>query len=194
MSRALDVAACQDLVASARWLDKIQQADNGCLLWVGFVHKGYGRVSVNGRAVTASRVALVAALGRDIASEKDVGHLCHDLAFAAGECEGGICIHRRCVNPLHLEEQSRRDNLLAGVSANAKKTHCPRGHELVAGNLSLRALPKRSCLKCAQERDQKRVEVIAAAHKMLGITQREYVRKYGRSLATAESILGRVSE
>ncbi len=28
MSRALDVAACQDLVASARWLDKIQQADN----------------------------------------------------------------------------------------------------------------------------------------------------------------------
>lgn len=47
---------------------------------------------------------------------RDVDHLC------------GVTL---CVNPAHLEVVTHRTNILRGNSpqaANARKTHCPRGH------------------------------------------------------------------
>jgi len=188
--KPLDVETCQALVLSDRWLSKVQIADNGCHLWIAVGTKdGYGRVKLDGRMVYAHRVALVAGLGRDLAEGMEVGHVCHDRAFAVGECSGGVCCtHRRCVNPEHLEEQSRQENTLAGntiAADRAARTHCSRGHALTEGNLVPSALPNHKCLTCKWELKA----AISAAHKALGITQREYVRNHGSSRAVAEAFV-----
>lgn len=58
-----------------------------------------------------------------------VDHLCHN---ADPTCNAGIeCLHRRCVNPDHLEAVPQYTNLMRGRSTaakNAAKTHCPHGH------------------------------------------------------------------
>ena len=190
--KPLDARVCADLVLSERWLSKIQEADNGCVLWTAGRQSGYGRIRVDGWSYQAHRVALVASLGRDIADGMDVGHGCHDLAVAAGMCVGGVCDHRRCVNPDHLLEQTRRENSLSGDSIMVRhkaKTHCPYGHALAGDNLTP-GFPGRKCLTCDRERSKRQHAAIAAAHKMLGITQAEYRRTYGSSRAVAEALIG----
>ena len=44
---------------------------------------------------------------------------------------------RACVNPLHLEHVTKKENIMRGAwpcAINAKKTHCPRGHPYSAEN------------------------------------------------------------
>lgn len=187
-------SSCQELIASKRWRSKVEAASDGCLLWSAAVSQdGYGIVYLDGRARYAHRVALVAYLGRDITVGMDAGHTCHDAALTAGECAGGTtCVHRRCVNPDHLTEQSYQANTLLGNSLqaqNAAKTHCPRGHELVDGNLVLSQLPSRSCLICANEHGKRHYSVISEAVRVLGITHTEYRSVYGSSSRVAEEIV-----
>ncbi len=188
----MDVKECQALVVSERWLSKIQESDSGCHLWIAFVTPdGYPKIKMGAFQARAHRVSLVAAMGRDIAYGMEVGHRCHDLAFAEGECTGGVCLHRRCVNPDHLVEQSRRENLLSGdtpAANRAARTHCPRGHELSRDN-SLKRIG-RACKECGKER----AATISAAHKVLGMTRREYANAYGYSLATAQAIVAKETE
>ena len=40
-----------------------------------------------------------------------IDHRCHDRASCSG---GPACLHRRCVNPAHLELATQRDNMLRG--------------------------------------------------------------------------------
>lgn len=96
-------------ITQTRW--PVVQGTAGCQVWMGRVDAdGYGVVSAHGQTVGAHRVALVAALNRDIGAGMTVGHACHDAALSVGECIGGRCLHRRCVNPNHLLEQSRSTN------------------------------------------------------------------------------------
>lgn len=78
-------------------------------------------------------------------------HLCH-----TADCEGGFtCPHRACVNPAHLRVVTHAVNTLTGngfAAANARKTHCIRGHEFTTENtLPRRGRYGRRCRTCAVE-------------------------------------------
>lgn len=81
-------------------------------------------------------------------------HLCHK---ADGSCPGGrACMHRRCVNPSHLEPKPHVENVLRGVgptATNARKTHCDNGHPFDDHNTYIRpSSGGRDCRICIRER------------------------------------------
>lgn len=66
-----------------------------------------------------------------------------------------LCRNRACVNPAHLEPVTNRVNGLRGESfaaKNARKTHCPRGHEYTPEStrikMSRHGHPGRECRIC----------------------------------------------
>lgn len=105
-----------------------------CWEWAGSLRPdGYGRARrVNGTEVNIHRKVweLLAGPRRTLwASTKrlHVDHMCH----FSNECEkkGKNCLHRRCINPLHLA--------LVTASENRKRTrptHCPRCKLILDGD------------------------------------------------------------
>jgi len=92
-----------------RFLAKIRVEDNGCWTWTGGISKhGYGKFKVNSRTVLAHRFAWF--LEHGLIPEGDgFDHLCHTQDKT---CVGGTaCLHRRCVNPAHLEPVSAQENV-----------------------------------------------------------------------------------
>lgn len=84
-----------------------------CLVWTGGSNSnGYGRVSMGKYAkALVHRVAYERAHG-PIPAGLVVDHTCHNLAARAGLCAGGPdCLHRKCVNPEHLEAVAQGTNL-----------------------------------------------------------------------------------
>lgn len=197
MNVRLDPQACQKLVASDRWLGKVDKSGD-CWLWLGCGVTGYGQVSLAGRMLAAHRVSLVAALGRDISTGMQVSHDCHDAAALAGVClppPGEWCAHRRCVNPAHLSEKTALENVAASpltqVGDRLRRTHCPRGHPLEPGNLAAgdAARGHRSCLECRRIHSLERGAILQDAAHSLGLSRRSYVAVYGHSKATALAVL-----
>lgn len=43
-----------------------------------------------------------------------IDHMCHNEAYADGTCEGNVCLHRRCVNPAHLQMITSGENTRLG--------------------------------------------------------------------------------
>lgn len=91
-------------------------------------------------------------------------HLCHN----GSGCEAGDdCPHRACVNPDHLEPVTIRVNLHRGQT-NARKTHCPRGHEYTKDNTRIRTRRNgtqyRECRTCHRDRrrEEERARHLAA--------------------------------
>jgi len=70
-----------------------------------------------------------------------------------------LCRNPRCVNPMHLEAVTHRENLMrspvAPASLNAAKTACVHGHPLVGKNLRIKIAenrPSRVCRACEANR------------------------------------------
>ncbi len=125
----------------ARFWSKVdKEASNGCWLWTASVRPqgaGYGQVRIAGKLLYAHRVAYELVRGR----------------VPNGLVLDHVCKQTRCVNPSHLEAVTQRTNLLRGdgyCGTNSRKTHCPQGHALVAGNL-VKGRKHRSCLTCQKE-------------------------------------------
>lgn len=109
-----------------------------CWLWTAATTKGYGRV--NGRQM-AHRVAYEELVGA-VPEDHVLDHRCHSDDLG---CPGGECIHRRCVNPDHLEPVTQRENVMRGrglTAELARRTTCKEGHPLAQSG------PKRRCRKC----------------------------------------------
>ena len=116
----------------------------GCLRYTGSITRdGYGRVTVSTktpRTQPVHRVVYEAVVG-PIPEGLHIDHLCRN---------------RACVNPVHLEPVTNRENMLRGATVsgiNAAKTHCSKGHPLSGDNLLLekrkdREHPKRCCRTC----------------------------------------------
>lgn len=78
-------------------LNVLRQASFNCILWpYGKNSVGYGRLSWNGKVVTAPRLALEFKLGRAL---REGYECCH------------TCDVRLCVNQNHLYEGTRSDNV-----------------------------------------------------------------------------------
>lgn len=75
-----------------------------------------------------------------------------------------LCRNTGCVNPDHLEPVTNAENVMRGfgpTANHARKTHCPRGHELppkVAGQ-------KRTCSECERARDKARYAAGTHGHR-----------------------------
>jgi hypothetical protein len=132
-----------------------RNGEDDCWPWLGGISPfGYGMLlGDNGRMARAHRIAYEHHFG-PIPEGLHIDHTCHNID---GSCRGGkTCPHRRCVNPAHLESVTNRDNILRGVgptAANARKTHCPRGHAFTPDNLvpSNLKVGSRACLICSRE-------------------------------------------
>jgi hypothetical protein len=123
-------------------------AEGGCWNWTGAINDdGYSMLKVTesgvSRLVYVHRLALHLA-GRPVPEGLTVDHRCRN---------------RRCVNPLHLDQVTLRENLLRGEAQgaiNARKTHCHKGHEYDERNTAWytrkgASRPYRRCRTCQRE-------------------------------------------
>lgn len=93
-----------------------------CWNWTDFKDKdGYGKFSFNGKSRIAHRISYELHLGK-IPDGLTLDHLCRNTS---------------CINPIHLEPTTSKENTMRGISPSAKnaaKTHCKRGHEYTPQN------------------------------------------------------------
>lgn len=115
----------------------------GCWIWLRSVtDDGYGRLGYAGSRTMAHRLAYESVVGA-IPDGFLIDHTCHDPHLCPS---GRECVHRRCVNPEHLEPVTHAENVRRGASA-AFDT-CKRGHPL------RRVKRQRYCPTCASQAAQ----------------------------------------
>ncbi len=170
-----------------RLLEKVVAGPGGCWIFTGNLNNmGYGRFRTSGDSTTscgfAHRASYELFVG-PIPAGASVDHTCHNRD---GSCtSGGPCLHRRCINPAHLEPVSHATNILRSritvASRNANKTHCVNGHELTEENTA-RPLDKatqrryRRCRVCIREQrrataDRQRARRLSADQKEKSVSQ-----------------------
>jgi hypothetical protein len=117
-----------------RFWNKVQVTES-CWLWTGGKsHNGYGLFHWSRRQVRAHRFAYEMFVG-PIPEGLTIDHLCRVPA---------------CVLPLHMEAVTIRENILRGegrAAANARQTHCQRGHLFDEDNTYVRR-GMRTCREC----------------------------------------------
>lgn len=144
-----------DAAMLRRFKRNIVTQPNGCWMWTGpGDDHGYGTfIPAPGQRRQQAHVWSYEAHKGPVPAGLDVGHACHDWAVEEGTCDGGKdCPHRRCVNPAHLEAQTRSQNTLAQKHHARNRTACPRGHEYDEENTYIDPKGKRRCRKCKSER------------------------------------------
>lgn len=102
---------------------RTDRTPGGCWNWTAAIDpvSGYGRISVEGSTGYAHRVAFEILVG-PIPDGLTIDHLCRN---------------RRCVNPVHLEPVTQRENTLRGTGLSARRaaqTHCQNGHSFDEAN------------------------------------------------------------
>lgn len=130
-----------------RMLQKTTPGWGGCVIWTGGTSDGYAVISVSSLDRVAHRALYEILLG-PVPEGMELDHTCHTEAL---DCPGGQCIHRRCINPHHLEPVTSEENKRRGrspMAANALKTHCPHGHEYSEDNTYQKPNGHRICREC----------------------------------------------
>ena len=131
-----------------RVLNRSIPRDNGCMEFQGHIGKnGYGYVMFRDHTPRLVHRTVYEFIKGPIPKGLQLDHLCRN---------------RICVNPDHLEPVTHRVNSLRGRGApalNAKKTHCPKGHEYTPENTYLQKRPPndvgricRTCMSAYQKR------------------------------------------
>jgi hypothetical protein len=127
-----------------------------CWLWTAYtMRRGYGRFGHAGKIYLAHRAVYEGMVG-EIPPGLELDHLCRN---------------RNCVNPLHLEPVTRKENVRRGLAGKhtshlvgdnnpqGAKTHCPAGHVYSADNTYIAKTKKgginRQCILCRNEKCRK---------------------------------------
>jgi hypothetical protein len=145
----------------------VRTAD-GCLIWQGAVtaKTGYSRIGHEGEVLLGHRLVFTLA-ERELEPGEHVDHTCHNGDSA---CVGGrTCLHRRCLEPSHLEavtqtENNRRARRHASRTPGSKATNelrgtCKKGlHPWIPENISECGL----CLPCTRVRQRAYARRVAA--------------------------------
>ena len=79
---------------SERFYEKVNKTDS-CWLWTGYLNRGYGYISIDGKPKPAYRISWILTNG-DIPEALVVRHKCRSKA---------------CVNPEHLELGTQKENM-----------------------------------------------------------------------------------
>jgi hypothetical protein len=141
----------------ARFWRNVEAMPNGCWLWTGRLDKkGYGIVTVEGKRIKPHRFSYELLIG-PFPEDLYPDHTCHNQDIS---CPGGPeCLHRRCVNPGHLEPVTRATNVMRGkgiTANNRRKTHCIHGHPFNEENTYVP--PNGYWRRCRQCRRQERAQ------------------------------------
>lgn len=102
-----------------RLWEKAELDGNGCFVWTASkTYEGYGRIGVDGKNKLAHRVAYSEVVG-DIPDGLTVDHLCRN---------------KSCINPMHMEIVTLKENIQRRPQWQSLKTHCKSGHEFTVIN------------------------------------------------------------
>jgi hypothetical protein len=134
-----------------------------CWLHEGTPEKatGYVRCEINRMRDYVHRF-VYRALVEPIPDGTEIDHRCHNADLSCPS--DASCLHRRCVNPDHLEAVTHRENLYRSPNniavKNRLKTHCPQGHPYDEANTQVTPHGGRACRACnraAQQRFRERI-------------------------------------
>ena len=120
----------------------VPEPNSGCWLWLLGGSDRYGKVRHDGR----DRLAHI------VAYELVNGPVPYGLVL------DHKCRVTWCINPDHVEPVTQSVNVLRGKRSalKAPKTHCPRGHAYVPGNIRRASNGSMNCLTCAREKYHER--------------------------------------
>jgi len=129
---------------------KIEAQPSGCWIWTGVINRyGYGVHARSRERMAAHRYAYLLLVG-PIPTDGHIDHVCHTRV--RDQCtDPARCMHRRCVNPAHLQVVENRTNVIEGNSPaglNARKRHCDSGHEFSPANTRISPQGHRVCKEC----------------------------------------------
>lgn len=155
----------RDIPPLARIESMIDRQPDGCWLWLGPLNRtGYAfRRAEKGSTCLVHRWMYEQLVG-PIPADLHLDHLCHtrDETCTADRA----CLHRRRVNPDHLEpvtaaENSRRGRSPANLAARTNR--CKRGHDLTVHGYVRKDKPGRNCKACQRITSQLRRDRIRTA-------------------------------
>lgn len=135
-----------------RWRAKIAVDDtSGCWRWTAAVgDHGYPRFFLSPGVITSAHRWGYEQFVGPIPEGLVLDHVCHTRNLAA--CiSSGECLHRRCVNPAHLEPVTSAENTRRGAPGLAH-AECKNGHEFTPENTSTDARGRRQCRPCFNAR------------------------------------------
>lgn len=135
---------------AARLLAGVASGPAGCWIWTGGTRKGYGRITIaTGYTARVHRAAFTYFIGV-VPDGLQLDHTCHNQDL---NCPGGVkCLHRRCLNPLHLEPVTALVNKRRALRLSDDE--CSNGHYRGPGSTYVERNGRswsRKCRECNRE-------------------------------------------